>query len=140
MSSGQVRKEASMYDTAVAWVVVLEAADRISESSLQRLLHILSDVEAVALHCPERYAVQVKVCAGGHAQALFVAAARWHSALAVVGQPRRYVVRAEVLSLEEFERECRRAYGDGTGQAEKATEECERHLRVLGHPRPRPNS
>ena len=94
------------------WVVVLEAATGVDDRSLHQMLQVLADVQGVALHCPDRYAVQTEVAAGGQAEALFVALCRWRSALAAAGQPATEVVRAEVLSREEFESDCRRAYGD----------------------------
>ncbi len=94
------------------WVVVLEVGSGIDHWSLHRALQILGDVDALALHCPDRYAVQMEVTAGGQAEALFVALARCRSALAAARQRRPEFVRVEVLSREEFERDCRRAYGD----------------------------
>ena len=117
-------------DTGEAkWVVVLEAATRIDDSSLHRLLEVLADVHAVALHCSDRYAVQMQIAAGGQAEALFVALGRWRSALAAVGQPLTEVVRAEVLCPEEFERDCRLAYSGALPS--DADEASDRRLRLL---------
>ncbi len=109
------------------WVVVLEAATAIGGSSLHRMLELLSDVGGVALHCPDRYAIQMEIDAGGQPEALFVAFSQWSLAHARVGDPPPPVVRSEVLSREEFERDCRRA-SDGTGAQVAAPD---RSLRLL---------
>ncbi len=120
-----------MYDADAQWIVVLEAAVGVDDSSLHRMLQILSSAEAVALHCADRYAIQMEITAGGQAQALFVALTRWRSAHRAVDQPLTEVVRAEVLSREEFERDCRLAYGDGAVSAAETTEGAERRLRAV---------
>ncbi len=121
-------RRGSMDGGAAAWVVVLEAAGEIDDRSLHRVLEALADVHPVALHSPDRYAVQMQIAAGGQAEALFVALARCRSALAAAGQPPTEFVRAEVLSGEEFERECRLAYGDA---ATPQGEAVDRSLRLL---------
>ncbi len=88
------------------WVVVLEAATGIQSWCLDRMLEVLADIHAVALHCPDRYAIQVEIDAGGQAEALFVALARCRSALAAFGQPVGEFVRCEVVCREEFHRDC----------------------------------
>ena len=113
------------------WVVVLEAATRIDDGSLRRLLEVLADVQASALHCSARYAVQMHITAGTQAEALFVASARWRSALGAAGLPPTEVVRAEVLSREEFENDCRLAYGESPLSEESADDPPERSLRLL---------
>ncbi len=100
-----------MYGGDARWVVVLEAATGIEHCSLDRLLHVLADLQPAALHCPDRYAVQMRVAAAGQAEALSVALSRRRSALGAAGQPVSEVVRAEVLCPEEFERDCRLGYG-----------------------------
>ena len=102
-----------MHDGETKWVVVLEAAVTVDDSFIHRLLQILSDAKAVALHCPERYAIQMEMSAVGQADALLGALTRWQSAHRAIDQAQSEVVRAEVLSWEEFERECLRAYGLG---------------------------
>ncbi len=94
------------------WIVVLEVPTDLPGWALERVVQLLSEVHGLALHCPERYAVQMRISAGGQAEALFVALARLQRAVAAVNQPRPRVVRAEVICSEEFERDCRVAYGD----------------------------
>jgi hypothetical protein len=101
----------SIEGTEPAWVVVLEAATALDSRCLHRLLEALSDVHAGAVHCPDRYALQMEIDAGGQAEALIVAFARCRSALADLGQPVGEFVRCEVLSREEFQRDCRLAAG-----------------------------
>ncbi len=96
------------------WVVVLEAATGIESCDLQRMLAVLADIQGVALHCKDRYAIQVEVEASGQAEALFVAQARCHSALAASGQPVREFVRSEVLGRDEFQRDCHLTCADAT--------------------------
>jgi hypothetical protein len=108
------------------WVVVLEAATTTEGSSLYRMLELLSDVHGIALHCPNRYAIQMEIDAGGQPEALFVAFSHWQLAHARVGDPPPPVVRSEVLCREEFERDCGRA-SDGLAQVEAA----DRSLRLL---------
>ncbi len=113
------------------WVVVLEAATGIDRRSLDRLLELLADVQPAALHCPDRYAVQMQIAARGQPEALFVALSRWRSALATVGQPVAEVVRAEVLSPQEFELDCRGAYRDAATAASGAADGAEPALPLL---------
>lgn len=119
--------------TDARWVVVLETPSRISDSALHRLVQLLAKLDAVALHCAERYAIQMEVSAGGCAEALFVASARLQSALAALHEQPAEIVRADVLSGAEFESECRRLYGDREPAATDATTS-NRHLRMLSDP------
>ncbi len=113
------------------WVVVLEAAGRIDHWSLHQMLEVLSDSQAVALHSPDRYAIQMEIAARACADALMVASERWRSAHRAVRQPLSEVVRAEVLSQQEFERECQWASGDAALSLEDAREAAERLLRAV---------
>lgn len=97
------------------WVVVLEAHTRhaggtIDERAVQQLLAALPHARPVALHSPERYAVQVHLEAGDEASALRLTMAQWRTSLAALGVDNPRLLRAEVLTLEEFERDCRLAY------------------------------
>jgi hypothetical protein len=113
------------------WIVVLEAEADIDHRSVDRLLQVLADLHPVALHCPGRYGVQLQITAAELAEALYVALSRLRSALGAVGQPATAVVRAEVLCREEFESDCRRAYGDAAMPRVAAGEQRERQLRTL---------
>ena len=95
------------------WVVLLEAAPN-AEASLVDIgtvwatLRAIGDEGAVALHAPDRVAIQVRIEAADVALALVVALARWRQA-AVAHAPAGWnVVRAEVLTPEELERDCER--------------------------------
>jgi hypothetical protein len=100
-----------MDDGDASWIVVLEVPTDLPGWALERVVQLLADVHALALHGPDRYAVQMSISAGGQPEALFVALARLQGAVAAVSEPRPRVVRAEVMSREEFERDCRVAYG-----------------------------
>src|SRR3954463_15465138 len=106
------------------WVVVLEAdasAPRaIDERGLQRLLRVLSAMRPVALHSPQRYALQVQLEASSHGEALDRAVAGWRAALSRLGLPAPRLIRAEVLTLDEFDAECSRACGNGAAAASPA--------------------
>lgn len=104
------------------WVVVLESSTEprggTDLRSIQRLLEELSDLQPLALHGIDRYAVQVRVRALGHAEALRIAVGRWRAGVQRLGAGSPSLVRAEVLTLEEFELDCRTAYeGEGAGIA-----------------------
>ncbi len=96
------------------WVVVLEAqpsngSEDVDISQVQRLLEHMRGIDPVALHSAERVAVQVQVVASGQVEALGVASADLRAGLFKVGLSDMRVIRAEVLTREEFERDCRPA-------------------------------
>ena len=125
------------------WVVVLEAEPTNGEevveiSRLQRLLEHIPGVDPVALHSAERVAVQVHIAASDEVEALRLATAELRAGLCVVGLWDLQVVRAEVLTREEHERDCRVAYWEdssaatarevGNGSAGRAgSNRCARH-------------
>ena len=113
------------------WVVVLEAqpTGEVEISRLRRLLEHLPGTEPVALHSAERVAVQVQVAASSQVEALSMASADLRVGLSMVGLSDLRVIRAEVLTQEEFERDCQRA--DGEGFAASKMQECV-HGRKLG--------
>lgn len=98
------------------WVVLLEAAaDRssseITTDDVAMLLGALKPgVHGVALHCADRYALQITTRAATPAEALAGVLGRWAIALAELGFPTWPVVRAEVLTPEELQRDL-----EGTG-------------------------
>ena len=101
------------------WVVVLEATGprrghAHDDLGLEALLKALARFDAVGMHSHERYAVQVRLAATSGAEALTAALAEWRLAVNELGGPRPELIRAEVLTLEEFERDCRVAYGGDT--------------------------
>lgn len=89
-------------------------------SQLRRLLEHMPGVEPIALHSAERVAVQVHVDAPCEVEALRLALAELRSGLPRVGLWDLRVVRAEVLTWGEFEKDCRVA--DGESAATKAQE------------------
>ncbi len=93
------------------WVVLLEAAPN-GEASLldigtaRVILRSMGDKDGVVLHAPDRVALQLKVRADDVALALGVALTGWRTAAATSVPAGWDVVRAEVLSPEEFKRDC----------------------------------
>lgn len=94
---------------AETWVVLLEAAaDRsspeISSDDVARLLALMKPgAHGAALHCAERYALQVTARAATPDEALAGVLARWANALSELGFPAWRVARAEVLTPEELQ-------------------------------------
>lgn len=108
-----------------AWVVVMEGQPKSGEGAvevtqLRRLLEHMPGVEPIALHSAERVAVQVHVDAPCEVEALRMALADLRAGLPRVGLWDLRVVRAEVLTWEEFENDCRMA--DGESAASRAQE------------------
>ena len=104
------------------WVVVLEARPTNGEgaveiSRLRRLLEHMPGVDPIALHSAERVAVQIHIDASSEVEALRLASADLRAGLSMVGLRDLPVVRAEVLSWEEYEHDCRVAYGQDSGAA-----------------------
>ena len=97
-------------DCGSRWIVLLEAAPS-DEASLidvgtaRDILRAMGDEHAVALQAPDRIAIQVEVRAAGMALALSAALARWRLALLKFVPKGWNLVRAEVLTPEELERE-----------------------------------
>lgn len=89
---------------------MLEACDEsgrttVGMAALQRLMRELRDAQPIALHDPHRYALQVRLAGVHPAEALVDAVARWGEAVARLGLPDWPLCRAEVLTLEEFDRD-----------------------------------
>ena len=88
---------------------------------VRRLLEKLPNLAPIALHCAERIAVQVHLDAGGEVEALSLALENVRTALAQVNLGHLRVIRAEVLTWEEFERDCQMA-GQGRFTERQAQE------------------
>ena len=92
------------------WMVLLEAVPSAGTSLIDcdtadALLSALGDEHVGGLHRPDRVAVQVSMLAADVAAALTAVLARWRRAAADVRLHDWDVVRAEVLTPEEFERD-----------------------------------
>ena len=92
------------------WIVVLEAGGvpggSLEIEVVRDLLEAVADSRPSALYSPDRYALQLVVHADGPVRALRVAVARWSGAVAELGLSEWPLVRAEVVTPAEFEREC----------------------------------
>lgn len=91
------------------WLVLLEAeraGGGIDGARLRQLLDTLADSAPSGLHSDDRYAVQIEVEAAGPPNAIAVAIRRWHAAHWDLDLPLGNLVRVEVLTRDEFEREC----------------------------------
>ncbi len=93
------------------WVVLVEAVGDhatapIGPLEVGRLLAAMDhSADGRALHCSERYAVQMTMIASSPAEALVDVLAWWADTVQRQNLPTRRVVRTEVLSSDEFERE-----------------------------------
>lgn len=117
------------------WVVVVEAQPKSGEgavevSQLRRLLEHMPGVEPVALHSAERVAVQVHIDAPCEVVALRLALADLRAGLPRVGLWDLRVIRAEVLTREEFEKDCRMV--DEACEAARAKETVDDNARCAG--------
>ena len=92
------------------WVVLLEAASNGGSlgdmGAVRAILKAMRDADGVALHAPDRIAVQVQVQAADVALALGAALGSWHAAAPDSAPTGWHVVRAEVLTPEEFKKDC----------------------------------
>ncbi len=92
------------------WVVLLEvdgsAGDEMDVTVARSILDAIADDHPAALHSPNRVALQAGVHATTPTEALEVATARWAAAARQWDVRGWDVVRAEVLTPEEFERDC----------------------------------
>ena len=98
------------------WIVLVEATDAggagdLDQDAVGRLLAAL-DRDSVgsrggALHCADRYALQLSVIASGPAEALVSVLCSWADALRELDLPAWKVVRTEVLTPGELERDQR---------------------------------
>lgn len=99
------------------WLVVLEApnftdAGSMDVATLRRVLERASHASPAGLHSADRYALQLSVSSPTPVGALEAALDIWHDALAAVGLNHQSLLRTEVITAEEFSRECS---GEGSG-------------------------
>ena len=99
------------------WIVLLEAAADTSGSpigpgTLRELMANMAFGEIVGLHNPRRYAIQLRIAGASPAEALFTATARWEEAVRRLGLEWWTLQRTEVLTPEEFQRDCELDDGD----------------------------
>jgi hypothetical protein len=91
------------------WIVILEVAiepeGSVAIAEIARVLHAVGDVQGVALLTVDRYALQLLVKEEACGVALLSACSWWREALREVGLPPADVVRAEVLTVSEFQRD-----------------------------------
>jgi hypothetical protein len=94
------------------WVVLLEAipgtcadASPMDVATARALLRAVGGDEGIALQCSDRVAIQLPLAAPDATTALATAYTRWRVATRTVGAQGWTVVRAEVMSLQEFERD-----------------------------------
>ncbi len=95
------------------WIVLLEATgagvnggvDRDDMLRLRAALDRHGAGRCGALHSSDRYALQVTTTASGPAEALFGVLSSWSEALLELDLPTWEVVRTEVLTPEELERD-----------------------------------
>lgn len=100
------------------WVVVLEAArdathDPIEAGDLEGLHDAVNPGRSgLALHCPDRYALQVTATGPGPIEALSEVLGRWANAIGHLGLPAWELVRIEAFTPEELDRELETAHGE----------------------------
>lgn len=103
------------------WIVILEVDEdppgSLGLDDFERLFAQVTESQATLLRSADRYALQLLVAADTCADALNRALCRWRDAIAAAAVPEAPVVRAEVLTLIEFERECA-----ATGQRESLSD------------------
>lgn len=93
------------------WVVLVEAEgdparEAIDADAVRRLVQALDPgSRGGALHCPERYAVQLTAAGAGPIDALTEVVSRWATAVRQLDLPAWKLVRAEVFTLAELERQ-----------------------------------
>jgi diguanylate cyclase (GGDEF)-like protein/PAS domain S-box-containing protein len=95
------------------WIVLVEAVSHppaapIDWTSLRLLLEAV-EAHPGALHTPDRCAVRLDIAAVDAEDAVTIALTRWRRMLASLELPYWPVVRAEVLSPEEFDRDAQQA-------------------------------
>lgn len=91
-------------------MVLVEAAapfgdETVSLDAVERLVGVLGDCWPVVLHRPRRYGAQFAVDAATCDEALVAGMTMWRNATSLVDLPQWPVVRAEVATVEEMDRE-----------------------------------
>lgn len=96
------------------WIVLMEATDAGAPGTVDRdgVLRLLAEMErgcngggGGALHSSDRYALQLATTASDPAEALIRVLSQWADALIKLNLPTWKVVRTEVLTAEERERD-----------------------------------
>lgn len=92
------------------WIVLLEVADEAQAGSINppafgRLTELCADTVVTAVCSPDRYALQFTVEAAGPDLALSSVLWRWKDAVRRAGLPEWALVRAELLTPDELERD-----------------------------------
>lgn len=122
------------------WIVLVEAAGAggcggVAPGDVSRLLAAVSRTSGSdgggALESPDRYALQLTTTAPGPAEALLRVLASWVDALRELDLPIWQVVRTEVLTPEELERDENRLRNDlptvaVAGRGERPRNHCSR--------------
>jgi hypothetical protein len=93
------------------WIVLLESAPADQASlvdigTLLAMLEAMGDEAGLGLHCADRLGVQFRERAVDSAMALSAILERWQAAAVRLLPPGWDVVRAEVLTPDEFARDC----------------------------------
>lgn len=119
--NGATRRAALSSDTRSDWIVLLEVADKwerstIDATSLGRLLASWATLAPTTLYSENRYALQVSVSASNPALALSSAISLWKDALRRTGIPEWELVRAEIMTPEERDKELNAAEWGSDGQ------------------------
>jgi acetyl/propionyl-CoA carboxylase alpha subunit len=91
------------------WIVVLEVVVEGDDpqAKVRRLEESLADLNVTTLYSRDRYAAHLRITATTCVEALLTAFSRWQEAAQSLELPSSQVVRAEVLTVEEFEQETR---------------------------------
>ena len=114
-----------------SWVVLLEAvrddrAGEIDAGEVGRLLEALDRGSATgALHCPGRYALQVTTTGASPAEALMDVLSRQADAVRELDLPTWELVRTEVFTPEELERELEAAAWDEMPRPRSLPDPCQ---------------
>jgi diguanylate cyclase (GGDEF)-like protein len=97
------------------WVVVVEGIctpARFDLAALRRLLQRVEQCSPSALQASDRCALQLHVTAASSSDALTLALEQWDLAVRDLAHLDWKVVRAEVMTVDEFARDCAAAYGE----------------------------
>jgi hypothetical protein len=127
------------------WIVLMEAtagsSGSVDPDDVRQLLAVMDhsdDGSGGALQSSDRYAVQVTTTAPGPAEALAFVVSRWTAALRELGLPVWPLVRTEVLTPEELERDRRNDLREDGCIADSSTERGERGQHCRRGPTSRP--
>jgi diguanylate cyclase (GGDEF)-like protein len=118
------------------WVVLIEAerdaaGGAIDRMDIEELLEVLCP-DGSALHCPNRYALQMKLTGTYPADVLVDVLARWGDAVRQLGLPVWDIVRAEVFTPEDLDRELQKAHGEDIPVFRSAVERARAQSDAIG--------